>query len=88
MERAINSATESSGVIPQLATNPPEKLLQAPASCPLPAWNGAILQWAGPMMSPALRKSTNTQSVPIGPCNMARQLPVSSVLRLTNYKRR
>lgn len=88
MERGINSATESSGVIPQLATNPPEKLLQAPASCPLPAWNGAILQWAGPMVSLALRKSTNTQSIPIGPCNMSRQLPVSSVLRLTNCKRR
>lgn len=55
----------------QVATDPPEKLPRAPASRPLPAWNAAMLQWAGPAGSLALRKGSNTQSIPIGPCNSA-----------------
>ena len=59
----------------QVATDPPEKLLRAPASCPLPAWKAAMLQWAGPAGSLALRKGSNTQSIPIGPCKAARSCP-------------
>ena len=66
------------GAALQVATDPPEKLLRAPASCPLPAWKAAALQWAGPAGSPALRKGSNTQSIPIGPCN-GPQLPAGRV---------